>query len=120
MFAGAKHLDNLCVIVDNNNLQIDGAITDVNSPYPIDEKFKAFRWHVINIDGHDFDQIRAAYKEAREVKDRPVCIVAKTVKGKGVSFMENKAGWHGKSTNAEEYKAAMQDLERIGEELCRR
>ena len=120
MLAANHGLNNLVALVDNNNLQIDGAITDVNSPYPIDEKFKAFKWHVINIDGHDFDQIRAAYKEAREVKDRPVCIVAKTVKGKGVSFMENKAGWHGKSTNAEEYKAAMQDLERIGEELCRR
>ena len=120
MLAANHGLNNLVALVDNNNLQIDGAITDVNSPYPIDEKFKAFKWHVINIDGHDFDQIRAAYKEAREVKDRPVCIVAKTVKGKGVSFMENNAGWHGKSTNAEEYKAAMQDLERIGEELCRR
>lgn len=120
MLAANHGLGNLVAVVDNNNLQIDGKITDVNSPYPIDEKFKAFRWHVINIDGHDFDQIRAAYKEAREVKDRPVCIVAKTVKGKGVSFMENNAGWHGKSTNAEEYKAAMQDLERIGEELCRR
>ena len=120
MLAANHGLNNLVALVDNNNLQIDGAITDVNSPYPIDEKFKAFRWHIINIDGHDFDQIRAAYKEAREVKDRPVCIVAKTVKGKGVSFMENKAGWHGKSTNAEEYKVAMQDLERIGEELCRR
>ena len=120
MLAANHGLNNLVAVVDNNNLQIDGAITDVNSPYPIDEKFKAFKWHVINIDGHDFDQIRAAYKEAREVKDRPVCIVAKTVKGKGVSFMENNAGWHGKSTNAEEYKAAMQDLERIGEELCRR
>ncbi len=120
MLAANHGLGNLVAVVDNNNLQIDGAITDVNSPYPIDEKFKAFRWHVINIDGHDFDQIRAAYKEAREVKDRPVCIVAKTVKGKGVSFMENQAGWHGKSTNAEEYKVAMQDLERIGEELCRR
>ncbi|MBQ8986904.1 MAG: transketolase, partial [Lachnospiraceae bacterium] len=97
MLAANHGLNNLVALVDNNNLQIDGAITDVNSPYPIDEKFKAFRWHVINIDGHDFDQIRAAYKEAREVKDRPVCIVAKTVKGKGVSFMENKAGWHGKS-----------------------
>lgn len=120
MLAANHGLNNLVALVDNNNLQIDGAITDVNSPYPIDEKFKAFRWHVINIDGHDFDQIRAAYKEAREVKDRPVCIVAKTVKGKGVSFMENQAGWHGKSTNAEEFKVAMQDLERIGEELCRR
>ena len=120
MLAANHGLNNLVALVDNNNLQIDGAITDVNSPYPIDEKFKAFRWHVINIDGHDFDKIRAAYQEAREVKDRPVCIVAKTVKGKGVSFMENQAGWHGKSTNAEEYKVAMQDLERIGEELCRR
>ncbi len=121
MLAANHDLDNLIIAVDNNNLQIDGAITDVNSPYPIDEKFRAFRWHVINLDdGHDFDKIRAAYQEARQVKGRPVCIVAKTVKGKGVSFMENQAGWHGKSTNAEEFRTAMQDLERIGEELCRR
>lgn len=121
MLAANHDLDNLIIAVDNNNLQIDGAITDVNSPYPIDEKFRAFRWHVINLDdGHDFDKIRAAYQEARQVKGRPVCIVAKTVKGKGVSFMENQAGWHGKSTNAEEFRTAMQDLERVGEELCRR
>ena len=121
MLASNHGLNNLVICVDNNNLQIDGAITDVNSPYPIDEKFRAFRWHVIGVDdGHDFDKIRAAYKEAREVKDMPVCIIAKTVKGKGVSFMENQAGWHGKATNSEEFKVAMQDLERIGEALCRR
>ena len=110
MLAANHGLNNLVALVDNNNLQIDGAITDVNSPYPIDEKFKAFRWHVINIDGHDFDQIRAAYKEAREVKDRPVCIVAKTVKGKGVSFMENKAGWHHKVPTREQYEEIVRDL----------
>ena len=121
MLASNHALNNLVIVVDNNNLQIDGAITDVNSPYPIDEKFRAFRWHVINVDdGHDFDKIRAAYQKARRVTDKPVCIVAKTLKGKGVSFMENQAGWHGKSTNAEEFKVAMQDLERIGEALCHR
>lgn len=117
MFASAKKLDNLTVIVDNNNLQIDGAISDVNSPYPIDEKFKAFGFHVICIDGHDFDQIRAAFTEARNTKGQPTCIIAKTVKGKGVSFMENQAGWHGKAPNDEQYETAMQDLDRIGETL---
>lgn len=117
MFASAKKLDNLTVIVDNNNLQIDGAISDVNSPYPIDEKFKAFGFHVICIDGHDFDQIRAAFTEARNTKGKPTCIIAKTVKGKGVSFMENQAGWHGKAPNDEQYEIAMKDLERIGEAL---
>lgn len=117
MFAGAKHLDNLTVIVDNNNLQIDGAISDVNSPYPIDEKFKAFNFHVITIDGHDFDAIRAAFKEARETKGQPTCIIAKTVKGKGVSFMENQASWHGTAPNDEQYAVAMEDLERIEETL---
>lgn len=114
MFAGTKRLDNLVVIVDNNNLQIDGPITDVNSPYPIDKKFEAFNFHVINVDGHDFDQLRAAFKEARETKGVPTAIVMKTVKGKGVSFMEDQVGWHGKAPNEEQYKTAMEDLERIG------
>lgn len=117
MFAGAKKLDNLVVIVDNNNLQIDGEISEVNNPYPIDKKFEAFNFHVINIDGHDFDQIRAAFREAREVKDMPTAIIMKTVKGKGVSFMENQAGWHGTAPNDEQYKIAMEDLERIGESI---
>jgi transketolase len=111
MFAGNHALDNLVVIVDNNNLQIDGTIEEVNSPYPIDEKFKAFKFHVIHVsDGNDFDELRAAFKEAREVKGQPVAIIAKTVKGKGVSFMENQVGWHGKAPNDEEYKIAMADL----------
>ncbi len=120
MLAANRGLDNLVAFVDNNNLQIDGEISKVNSPYPIDEKFKAFRWHVINIDGHDFDQIRAAVKEAHETKGVPTMIVCKTVKGRGVSFMENNADWHGKSTNAQEFEIAMKDLERIGEELCQK
>ena len=118
MLAGHRKLDNLVVIVDNNNLQIDGAIDEVNSPYPIDKKFEAFNFHVINIDGNDFDQIGAAFKEARTVKGCPTAIIAKTVKGKGVSFMENQAGWHGKAPNDEEYKIAMADLEKEGEALC--
>lgn len=118
MLAAHRKLDNLVVIVDNNNLQIDGAIDEVNSPYPIDKKFEAFNFHVIKIDGNDFDQIDAAFKEARSVKGQPTAIIAKTVKGKGVSFMENQAGWHGKAPNDEEYKIAMQDLERAGEALC--
>lgn len=117
MFASAKGLDNLTVIVDNNNLQIDGCVGEVNSPYPIDEKFKAFGFHVIVIDGHDFDAIRAAFAEARNTKGQPTCIIAKTVKGKGVSFMENQAGWHGKAPNDEQYETAMKDLDRIGESL---
>ena len=118
MLAAHRKLDNLVVIVDNNNLQIDGPITEVNSPYPIDKKFEAFNFHVINIDGNDFDQIDAAFKEARTVKGQPTAIIAKTVKGKGVSFMENQAGWHGKAPNDEEYKIAMEDLEKVGEALC--
>ena len=118
MFAGAKKLDNLVVIVDNNGLQIDGRIEDVNSPYPIDEKFKAFNFHVINIDGHDFTQIADALKEARETKGCPTAIIMKTTKGKGVSFMEDQAGWHGKAPNDEEYKIAMEDLEKVGAALC--
>ncbi len=117
MFAGHRKLDNLCVIVDNNNLQIDGTVEEVCSPYPIDEKFKAFNFHVINIDAHDFDQIRNALAEAKTVKGQPTCIVMHSVKGKGVSFMENQAGWHGKAPNDEEYAVAMADLEKIGAEL---
>ncbi|XCP85202.1 transketolase [Roseburia hominis] len=120
MLAGFKKLDNLVVIVDNNNLQIDGPIDEVNSPYPIDKKFEAFNFHVINIDGHDFDAIDAAFKEARETKGMPTAIIAKTVKGKNVSFMENQAGWHGKAPNEEEYKIAMADLEKVGEALCQK
>ena len=120
MLASHHKLDNLLVIVDNNNLQIDGEITKVNSPYPIDKKFEAFNFHVINIDGNDFDQIDAAFKEAKSVKGRPTVIIAKTVKGKGVSFMENQAGWHGKEPNDEEFKIAMADLEKAGEALCQK
>ena len=118
MLAGFRKLDNLVVIVDNNNLQIDGAIDEVNSPYPIDKKFEAFNFHVITIDGNDFDPIEAAFKEARETKGMPTAIVAKTVKGKGVSFMENQVGWHGAAPNDEQYAVAMEDLEKAGEALC--
>ena len=110
MWAGHRKLDNLVVIVDNNNLQIDGSVEDVCSPYPIDKKFEAFNFHVINIDGNDFDQIRAAFKEARETKGMPTAIIAKTVKGKGVSFMEGQVGWHGKAPNEEQYRTAMEEL----------
>lgn len=120
MFAGHRKLDNLVLFVDNNGLQIDGNIADVCSPYPIDKKFEAFNFHVICIDGNDFDQIRAALKEARETKGRPTAIIASTVKGKGVSFMENNAGWHGKAPNDEEYAIAMQDLKKAGEALCQK
>ena len=118
MLAAHRKLDNLVVIVDNNNLQIDGKISDVNSPYPIDKKFEAFNFHVINIDGHDMDQIRAAFNEARTVKGQPTAIIAKTVKGKGVSFMEDQAAWHGAAPNDEQYAVAMADLEKVGEALC--
>ena len=120
MLAGHRKLDNLVVIVDNNNLQIDGKITDVNSPYPIDKKFEAFNFHVINIDGNDFDQIEAAFKEARETKGMPTAIIAKTIKGKGVSFMEDQAGWHGKAPNDEEFAIAMEELKKAGEALCQK
>ena len=120
MLAGHRKLDNLVVIVDNNNLQIDGKITDVNSPYPIDKKFEAFNFHVINIDGNDFDQIEAAFKEARKTKVMPTAIIAKTIKGKGVSFMEDQAGWHGKAPNDEQYAQAMEELEKAGEALCQK
>ena len=111
MLAGFRKLDNLVVIVDNNNLQIDGRIDEVNSPYPIDKKFEAFNFHVINVaDGNDFDQLKAAFDEARTVTGMPTAIITKTVKGKGVSFMENQVGWHGKAPNDEEYKIAMDEL----------
>ena len=118
MLAGHRHLDNLVVIVDNNGLQIDGDIAKVNSPYPIDKKFEAFNFHVINVDGHDFDQLEAAFNEAKTVKGMPTAIIAKTIKGKNVSFMENKASWHGVAPNAEQYAQAMQELDEVEEALC--
>lgn len=120
MLAGFRKLDNLVVIVDNNNLQIDGSIEEVNSPYPIDKKFEAFNFHVITIDGNDFDQIDAAFKEAKETKGMPTAIIAKTLKGKGVSFMENQVSWHGTAPNDEQYAVAMKDLEKVGEALCQK
>ena len=120
MLAGFRKLDNLVVIVDNNNLQIDGPIDEVNSPYPIDKKFEAFNFHVININGNDFDEIDAAFKEARETKGQPTAIIAKTLKGKGVSFMENQVSWHGTAPNDEQYAVAMADLEKVGEALCQK
>ena len=120
MWAGFRKLDNLVVIVDNNNLQIDGTVDEVCSPYPIDKKFEAFNFHTININGNDFDEIRAAFKEARETKGMPTAIIAKTVKGKGVSFMENAVDWHGKAPNDAEYEIAMKDLEKVGEALCQK
>ena len=121
MFAGHRNLDNLVVIVDNNGLQIDGKIEDVCSPYPIDKKFEAFNFHVINVaNGNDMEQLAAAFAEARTVKGMPVAIVMKTTKGKGVSFMENNAGWHGKAPNDEELAIALADLEKVGEALCQK
>ena len=121
MFAGHRKLDNLVVIVDNNGLQIDGNIADVCSPYPIDKKFEAFNFHVINVaDGNDMEQLAAAFKEARETKGMPSAIIMKTVKGKGVSFMENQASWHGVAPNDEQYAVAMADLEKVGEALCQK
>lgn len=117
MFAAHYGLDNLVAVIDNNNLQIDGKITDIMSPYPIDEKFKAFGWHVINIDGHDFDAIESAFNEAETVKGKPTAIIQKTVKGKGVSFMEDKASWHGTAPNEEQYKSAMAELKASLDEL---
>lgn len=117
MFAGAKKLDNLVVIVDNNDLQIDGRVGDVNSPYPIDKKFEAFNFNVINIDAHNFDEMRAAFNKAKETKGVPTAIIAKSVKGKGVSFMEDNGSWHGVAPNDEQYEAAMKDLEKISEAL---
>lgn len=120
MFAGHRKLDNLVVIVDNNGLQIDGSIADVCSPYPIDKKFEAFNFHVINSDAHDFDALKAAFDEARATKGMPTAIIAKSVKGKGVSFMENQASWHGTAPNDEQYAVAMADLEKVGEALCQK
>lgn len=121
MFAGHRKLDNLTVIVDNNGLQIDGNIEDVCSPYPIDKKFEAFNFHVINVeDGNDFDQLKAAFDEAKATEGMPTAIIMKTVKGKDVSFMENNAGWHGKAPNDAEYEIAMADLEKVGEALCQK
>lgn len=112
MFAGHRKLDNLCVIVDNNNLQIDGTVEEVCSPYPIDEKFAAFNFHVINVNGNDFDELDKAFKEAKSHKGQPTAIIAHTVKGKGISFMENNVGWHGKAPSDDEYKLAMEELEK--------
>ncbi len=120
MFAGHRKLDNLVVIVDNNNLQIDGSIDEVCSPYPIADKFKAFNFHVIEIDGHNFDEIDAAFKEARQTKGMPTAIVAKTTKGKGISFMENQVSWHGAAPNDEQLAIALADLEKVGEALCQK
>ena len=118
MFAGHRKLDNFCAILDYNGLQIDGKLEDVCSAEPFEDKFKAFRFHVINIDAHDFDQIRAAFKEARETKGQPTVIIAHSLKGKGVSFMEGSCDWHGKAPNDEQYAVAMADLEKVGEALC--
>ena len=120
MWAGAHHLDNLTVIVDNNNLQIDGTVEEVCSPYPIDKKFEAFNFHVININGNDMEEIRNAFAEAKKVIGMPVAIIAKTTKGKGVSFMENQVGWHGKAPNDEQYEQAMEELKKAGEALCQK
>ena len=117
MFAAHRGLDNLCYIVDNNGLQIDGAVCDICSPYPIDKKFEAFGFEVVNIDGHDFDQIEAAIQKAKTVKGKPTCIVAKTVKGKGVSYMENQAAWHGSAPNADQYGVGVADLDKVEEVL---
>ena len=120
MFAGARKLDNLVVILDNNNLQIDGSIEEVCSPYPFDKKFEAFNFHVIKIDGHNFDEIRSALKEARETKGMPTAIIMNTVKGKGVSYMEDKVNWHGAAPNDELFAVAMEELEKAGEALCQK
>lgn len=117
MFAGARKLDNLVVIVDNNGLQIDGDIAEVCSPYPLADKFKAFNFNVVEIDAHDFDQIDAAFAKAKETKGMPTAIIAKSVKGKGVSFMENQASWHGSAPNDEQYEQAIADLDKIGASL---
>ena len=113
MYAAAKKLDNLVACVDNNNLQIDGTVEEVNSPYPIPEKFAAFGWNVIEIDGHSFDEIENALNAARECKGKPTAIVAKTIKGKGVSYMENQVNWHGAAPNAEQYEIAMNELNEV-------
>lgn len=117
MFAGHKKLSNLCVIVDYNGLQIDGPTCEVGGPEPLDEKFKAFGFEVMTVDGNEFDELEKAFTAARNCTDRPFAIIAKTVKGKGVSFMENQAGWHGKAPNAEQYEQAKAELTRSLEEL---
>ena len=117
MYAAAKKLDNLVAFVDNNNLQIDGSVDEVNSPYPIPEKFAAFGWNVIEIDAHNFDEIEAALENAKATKDKPTAIIAKSVKGKGVSFMENQVSWHGAAPNAEQYEIAMAELKAVLEGL---
>lgn len=118
MFAGFRKLDNLVVIVDNNNLQIDGRIDEVCSPYPLEDKFAAFNFHVISVDAHDFDSLRQGFQEAKATKGKPTAIIAKSTKGKGISFMENSAAWHGVAPNDEQCEAALEELERIGESLC--
>jgi transketolase len=120
MFAGFKKLDNLVVIIDNNGLQIDGAVDEVCSPYPIDEKFKSFNFNVINVDAHNFDELKEAFDKAKECKGKPTAIIAKSIKGKGVSFMENNVKWHGSAPNQEEYEIAMKELEKAGADLCQK
>ncbi len=119
MFAGHRKLDNLVVIIDHNKLQIDGKVEEVCSPYPIDRKFEAFNFHTITIDGHNFDEIAAAFEEARQTKGKPTAIIADTIKGKGITFMEDVAEWHGKAPKEEEFNIAMEDLRKAGDALCR-
>lgn len=120
MFAGHHKLDNLCVIVDFNGLQIDGPVSQVGGPEPFDTKFEAFGFEVMTINGNDFDDLEKAFAAAKACKGKPFAIIAKTIKGKGVSFMENQAGWHGKAPNDEQYAQAMEDLEKVGEALCQK
>ena len=118
MLAGNKGLDNLVVVVDSNGIQLDGTVEEINSPQPIDEKMKAFHLHPIVVDGHDFEELHKAFEEAKTVKGCPTAVIAKTVKGKGVSFMENQVSWHGAAPNKEQYEKAMEELEKAGEALC--
>ena len=120
MFAAFRKLDNLCIIVDNNGLQLDGPIDEIVGPNPIDKKFEAFGCHVVHADGHDFDSLKKAFAEAKETKNCPTVIIAKTVKGKGISFMENNVAWHGAAPNKEQYEQAMEELEKAGEALCQK
>ena len=120
MFAGNKQLDNLVIVADSNGIQLDGTVEEINSPQPIDEKMKAFHIHPIVVDGHDFDQRHRAFEEARTVKGQPTAIIAETVKGKGVSYMENQVSWHGSAPNKEQYEKAMEELEKAGEALCQK
>lgn len=119
MFAAFRKLDNMVVIVDNNGLQIDGRIEDVCNPYPIADKFQSFGFHAICVDGHDFSALRSAFLEARQIKGKPSAVIMKTIKGKGISFMEHQAGWHGKAPNEAEYRMAMKELEELEAGLCR-